>query len=131
MFRAVWAKFTAEFWRGFEQARDEARAKAQPAPLDASPFDGMNVDEVKIVLAAALRGSYDEGVAAEKARIEAILGCEGAKVFAEIAIDLLRGPATGAQAAAVLSRAEADAATRAGAIKSNILDRASSQVTLH
>ena len=120
----AWAKFTAAFW--------EARAKAQPAPLDASPFDGMNVDEVKIVLAAALRGSYDEGVAAEKARVEAILAAPGATLFADLAADLVRGPATAGQAARVLERASADAATRAGLVKSNVLERASADApTLH
>ena len=106
---------------------------AQPTPLDApaNPFEGMSIDEVKTMLAAAIRASFDEGVAAERKRVTKILQAPGAATFREIAMDLVLGPASSAQAAAVLARAEADAATRAGAIKSNILDRASSQVTLH
>jgi hypothetical protein len=125
-------RIRAAFWEGFESARAEARARAQPAPIaPGNAFDGMSVEEIKTVLAAALRGSYDEGVAAEKARVEAILAAPAAAIFPDLAADLVRGPATCEQAITVLARAEADAATRAGAIKSNILDRASSQVTLH
>jgi hypothetical protein len=120
----------AAFRQGFEQARAEARA--QPALIAlGNPFACLNETEVKASIAAAIRGAFDEGVAAERKRIGEILQAPGAATFREIAMDLVLGPASSAQAAGVLARAEADAATRAGAIKSNILDRASSQVTLH
>jgi hypothetical protein len=109
------------------------RHRARPALLaECHPFAGLNEEQVKASIAAALRGSYDAGMAAEKARVEAILQAPGAKTFPEIAADLVLGPASSAQAAGVLARAEADAATRAGIIKSNLLDRASADVpTLH
>ena len=69
-----------------------------------------------------IRGAFDSGVAAERTRIEAILQAPGAKTFPDIAVDLVLGPATGEQAAKVLARADADAATRAGLIKSNLLE---------
>jgi hypothetical protein len=121
--RNLWANFVAEFRRGYA----EARARAQPAQIAADdPF----FDQTMV--AAALRGSFDEGVAAEKARVEAILAAPGASIFPDVAADLVRGPATADQAATVLARCEADAATRAGLIKSNILERASADApTLH
>jgi hypothetical protein len=69
-------------------------------------------------------------VAAERTRTSEILNAPGAATFLEIAVDLALGDATGAQAAAVLSRAEADAATRAGIIKSNPLESANAP-TIH
>ncbi|MGC2784740.1 MAG: hypothetical protein WA397_13105 [Roseiarcus sp.] len=109
------------------------RRRTQPPPLASGhPFEGATEAEIKAALAGAIRGAYDEGVAAEKTRTEAILQASGAKTFPDIAVDLVLGPATGEQAAGVLARAEADAATRAGLIKSNLLDRASADVpTLH
>jgi hypothetical protein len=107
--------------------------RPQPVPLDAGHPLGESEEEVKATLAAAIRGAFDSGVAAEKARVTEILQAPGASgTFMEIAADLVLGPATAAQASAVLARAEADAATRAGAIKSNILERASADApTLH
>jgi len=133
--KAVWAKFTAAFWTGFEQARAQSRARAQPAPDRdlAAEFQAFFASETyKDALAGLIKAAFADGVAAEKARVTEILQAPGASgTFMEIAADLVLGPATAAQASAVLARAEADAATRAGAIKSNILDRASSHVTLH
>jgi hypothetical protein len=106
--------------------------RPQPATFAAGPFAGMSEDDIKSTLAAALRGSFDEGVAAGKARVEAILTAPGAATFREIAMDLVLGPASSAQAVGVLARAEADAATRAGSIKSDLIERASSdQPTIH
>jgi hypothetical protein len=112
--------------------------RAQPplAPPNrdlAAEFQAFFASETyKAALAGVVQGAFADGVAAERTRTSEILNAPGAATFPEIAVDLLLGPATGAQAAAVLSRAEADAATRAGAIKSNILDRASADVpTLH
>jgi hypothetical protein len=108
------------------------KRRTQPPPLPSGhPFEGATEAEIKAALAAALRGAHDEGRAAERKRVAEVLQAPGAALFPDLAIDLALGTATGAQAAAVLARAEADAATRAGAIKSSILDRASSQVTLH
>jgi hypothetical protein len=102
--------------------------RAQPAPVDA---DIARQHELNVALDRLVEKSFAAGVSVERARIAEILNAPGAATFLEIAVDLALGDATGAQAAAVLGRAEADAATRAGAIKSNILDRTSSHVTLH
>jgi len=132
--RTASARFADAFWRGFAQARAEAmaqsaRSAAQPAPLEAGhPFES---EAIKAALIDVVKGAYADGEAAERKRVTEILTVPGASTFREIAMDLVLGPASSAQAAGVLARAEADAATRAGAIKSNILDRASSQVTLH
>jgi hypothetical protein len=131
--KSAWAKFSDAFRRGFEQARAESRASTQPAPDRdlAAAFEAFFACETyKDALAGVVQGAFADGVAAEKARIEAILQAPGAKTFPEIAVDLLLGPATGAQAAAVLSRAEADAASRVGIIKSNLIESANAP-TLH
>jgi hypothetical protein len=62
--RNLLARFAEPFWQD---------ARAQPAPL--APLENMS-EEVKSVLAAALRGSFDEGVAAEKARFAAFFESE-------------------------------------------------------
>jgi hypothetical protein len=122
-------KFLALCAAAFRHGYEAARAKAQP-PL--AGFLGETEDEIKAMLAALIRAAHDEGVAAEKARVSAILTAPGAAMFPDLAADLVRGPATGAQAIAVLARAEADAATRAGLMKSNLLESASADVqTLH
>jgi hypothetical protein len=104
--------------------------RPQSAPLDASPFAGMTSEEIKAELAALIRAAYDEGVQAERKRIGEILQAPGASTFLEIAVELALGNASGTQAAGVLARAEADAATRAAAIKSNLLESAN-VATLH
>jgi hypothetical protein len=106
--------------------------RPQPPPLDApaNPFEGMSIDEVKTMLAAALRGSFDEGAAAEKARVEAILTAPEAAMFTDLAADLVRGPATSDQAIKVLGRAENDAAKRAALLKSSPLESANAP-TIH
>jgi hypothetical protein len=117
--RDLWVRLATWFGR-----------RAQPAPLDAGhPF--FESEDHKAVLAGIIQSALADGARAERTRISEILNAPGAATFLEIAVDLALGDATVAQAAAVLARAEADAATRAGAIKSNILERASSQVTLH
>jgi hypothetical protein len=63
--KAAWANFVAE-------ARARARATTQPT---LAPLEHMS-EEVKAVLASALRGSFDEGVAAEKARFAAFFESE-------------------------------------------------------
>ena len=127
------ARFSDAFWRGFAEARAEARARTQPAPDLAAAFAAYFASETyKAALAGVVQGAFADGVAAEKARIEAILRAPGAATFREIAMDLVLGPASSAQAVGVLARAEADAATRAGSIKSDLLERASSdQPTIH
>jgi hypothetical protein len=118
------AKFAAEFWRGFEQARTEARARAQSAPLDVAHSLFKSEEQSKATLAALIRAAYDSGVAAEKTRIQAILQAPGAATFPDIAVDLVLGPATAAQAAGVLARAETDAAKRASLLKTSLLESA-------
>jgi hypothetical protein len=130
--KAAWTRFAADFRHGFE--RGLAESIAQPAPdrnLSAAFQAFFDSEAYKSALSGVVRGAFADGVAAERTRTSEILNAPGAATFLEIAVDLALGDATGAQAAAVLARAEADAATLAGAIKSNILDRASSQVTLH
>jgi hypothetical protein len=106
--------------------------RAQAAPLDpGNPFAGLSEEQIKATLAAALRGSFDAGVSAERARVSEVLQAHGAALFPSIAIDLALGTATGAQAAAVLSRAETDAAKRAGLLKPVPLESAPSAPTVH
>jgi hypothetical protein len=100
------------------------RHRAEPGPLDEGHSLGEIEEKVKAALAAASRGAFVEGVSAEKARVCAILTAPGAATFPEIAMDLALGAATGAQAVAVLSRAETDAAKRAALLKSSLLERA-------
>jgi hypothetical protein len=94
--------------------------RTQPEPLAAGhPFESA---AIKAALLDVVRGAYADGEAAERKRVTEILTAPGAKTFPEIAVDLALGPATGPQAAGVLARAEGDAATRAGAIRSNLLE---------
>jgi hypothetical protein len=122
--KAAWAEFIGSFWAGY----DAARARAQPALAPGNPFAGLSEDEIKAMIEPAMRAAYVEGVAvgvtAERARVTEILQAPGAAHFLEIAVDLALGQATGEQAIQVLARAEADAATRAGIIKSNMVESA-------
>jgi hypothetical protein len=131
--KAGWARFAAAFRHGYEQAMAEARARTQPAPDRdlVAAFEAFFASETyKDALAGVVQGAFADGVAASRTRIETILRAPGATTFVEIAVDLALGDATAAQAAAVLSRAEADAATRAGIIKSNLLESANAP-TIH
>jgi hypothetical protein len=112
------------FKQGFDAARAEARAKAQPSPLAAALEEFFASESFKAAIAEIIRGAFADGVTAEKARVAEILQAPGAATFPEIAADLVLGPATGEQAVMVLARAEADAATRAGLIKSNLIESA-------
>ncbi len=103
--------------------------RPQPAPLDAGQ-PSFESEPDKAALAGIVQSAYASGMAAERIRIEAILQAPGAATFPDIAIDLVLRPATGAQAAKVLARAESDAAARAAAIKSNLLESANI-ATLH
>jgi hypothetical protein len=99
--RNLLANFVAGFRRGYA----EARAKAQ-RPLDAgTSFDGL-------MIAAALRGSYDSGVTAEKARVAEILQAPGAEELPQLAMFLVLGDATAVQATSILAKAENDASKR-------------------
>jgi hypothetical protein len=66
--KAAWANFVAE-------ARARTHATAHPS---LAPLEHMS-EEVKAVLASALRGSYDEGAAAEKERFAAFFESEAYK----------------------------------------------------
>lgn len=109
------------FLHGYEQARAQSRVKQQPL---LGYFQGLNEAQIMTMIELAARRAHDAGVSAEKARVGAILTAPGAATFLEIAADLVLGPATGEQAVMVLARAEADAATRAGLIKSNLIESA-------
>jgi hypothetical protein len=105
--------------------------RARPAPrAPGNPFAGLNETEVKASIAAALRAAHDEGAKAERSRIEAILTAPGAAMFPDLAADLLRGPASAAQAIAVLDRTETDAAKRAALLKLSPLESANAP-TIH
>jgi hypothetical protein len=126
--KSTMSRFGEAFWQSFYEARAESRARAQSALFDAGhPF--FESEAIKAALIDVVRGAYADGVQAERKRVETILQAPGASTFLEIAADLAVGPATAAQAAAVLARAEADAATRAAAIKSNLLE--STRAVLH
>ena len=105
--------------------------RAQPAPLDAGhPF--FESEAIKAALIDVVKGAYADGEAAERKRVTEILTAPGAQELPELAADLVLGPATGAQAASVLARAETDAAKRAGLMKSPLESASSGHVpTLH
>jgi hypothetical protein len=112
MFRAVWAKFTAAFWTGFEQARAEARARAQsarsaaqPAPPDADhPF--LASAEFKTALATIIKDAFSDGVAAERKRIAEVLQAPGVASYPLLAFELAIDGASVAQVSAVIARSE-------------------------
>jgi hypothetical protein len=118
-------RIAASFWGGFDAARAEARAKAQ-TPLASALEEFFASAAFKSAIAQIIKGSFEDGAAAEKARVSAILTAPGSSTFPEIAIDLALGSAPGAQAVGVLERAQSDAATRAGAIRSNLLEATAS-----
>jgi hypothetical protein len=93
--------------------------RAQSTPLDAGQpcFES---EDYKAALIDVVRAAFAVGVASEKARVEAVLTARGAAMFPDLAADLVRGPATAAQAIAVFNRAESDAATRAALLKSSL-----------
>ena len=72
----------------------------------------MNVEEIKTVLAAAIRGAHDEGASTERARIAEILQAPGAEELPQLAMFLVLGDATAVQATSILAKAEADASKR-------------------
>jgi hypothetical protein len=125
--KAAMAKFTAEFWRGFDAARAKAITKAQPAPLD-HPFFASA--EFRNAIATIITAAFADGAASERKRVCEVLNAPGAALFPTIAIDLAQGDATAAQAACVLARAETDAATRATLLKSSPLESANAP-TIH
>jgi len=74
MFRAVWARFSAEFWRGYAEARAQSKAKAQ-APLTSDhPF--FESPEFRQWISTTIKDAYDEGVQHERARIAAAWAAE-------------------------------------------------------
>jgi hypothetical protein len=123
--KAASARFADAFLARIRGSSSGIGTRAQPAP--ATPFES---EAVKAALIDVVRAAYADGVAAERARTYEILNAPGAATFLEIAADLVLGPASSAQAARVLARAEADAATRAGIIKSNLLESANAP-TIH
>jgi hypothetical protein len=87
--------------------------RAQPAPFaPGNPFAGLNETEVKASIAAAIRGAFDSGVAAERARVAEILQAPGAEELPQLAMFLVLGDATAVQADSILAKAENDASKR-------------------
>ena len=123
--KSAWGKFAAEFWRGCGEAWAESVARAQPA-LAGHPFEGQSEEEIKATL---IRGTFDEGVQAERKRIGEIMAVPGASRFADLAVDLAVGGATAAQVAAVLSRTEVNVQARLHPTESSALESATP--TLH
>jgi hypothetical protein len=103
--------------------------RAQPVPLDASPFAGMTSEEIKTVLAATLRGAHDEGRAAERKRIAEVLQAPGVASYPLLAFELAIDGASVAQVAKVISRAEVAVQARLHPTESSPLE--SSTPTLH
>ena len=87
--------------------------RAQSAPLAPdNPFAGLSEEEVKASIAAAIRGAFDSGVAAERARVTEILQAPGAEELPQLAMFLVLGDATAVQATSILAKAENDASKR-------------------
>jgi hypothetical protein len=114
-FKAVWAKFTAAFWTGFEQARAQSRAWAQPAPDRdlAAAFEAFFASaKYKDALAGLIKAAFADGVASERARVAEILQAPGAEELPQLAMFLVLGDATAVQATSILAKAENDASKR-------------------
>jgi hypothetical protein len=126
--RNLWVRLADAFWTGFESARAEAKANAQPSPLVAY-FAGLNETEVEAMIAAALRGAHDEGVTAEKARVTEILQAPDAEELPQLAMFLVLGDATAVQATSILAKAENDASKRVTMMRAQQIEPAIT--TLH
>jgi hypothetical protein len=107
----AWAKFSSAFWEGFESARAEARAKAQPATL-APDHQFFASEQFRAAIATIIKDAFDEGNAAEKARVAEILQAPGAEELPQLAMFLVLGDATAVQATSILAKAENDASKR-------------------
>jgi hypothetical protein len=125
------ATIAADFWRGFEKGMSQpARSAAQPAPLDEShPF--VASDQFKATIAAALRGSFDEGADAERKRIGDVLQAPGVATYPLLAFELAIGGATVAQVAKIIARTEVHVQARLHPTEPSPLESSSSSPTLH
>jgi hypothetical protein len=103
--------FCADAFRhGYEEARAQSGARAQPAPL--AGFLGETEDEIKATIASGLRGAFDAGRQVERDRIAEILQASGAEELPQLAMFLVLGDATAVQATSILAKAENDASKR-------------------
>ena len=64
-------RIRASFWDGFDAARAEARAKAQPSPLAAALEEFFASAPFKAAIAEIITAAFEDGVRAERARIAA------------------------------------------------------------
>jgi hypothetical protein len=97
------------FRHGYEQARAEARAKAQP-PL--GYFAGLNEAQIMTMIELAARRAHAAGAQAERTRIAEILKLPGAHRHPRLAASLALAEIISAdQAAQALAVAESDALT--------------------
>jgi hypothetical protein len=117
-----------------------ARRRRSPQPPKAAPDRDLVAAEVhsffasetyKDALGGLIKAAFADGQDAERKRVSEVLNAPGAALFPTVAMDLALGAASGAQAAAVLTRAETDAAKRAGLMKSNPLESSSGAPTVH
>jgi hypothetical protein len=110
--KSVSARFADAFWRGFDEARAEsvaraqpARSAAQPAPPDADhPF--LASAEFKTALATIIKDAFSDGVAAERKRIAEVLQAPGVASYPLLAFELAIDGASVAQVSAVIARTE-------------------------
>jgi hypothetical protein len=128
MMRKFLAFCAAAFRHGYEQARAEAGARAQPAPIAGHPL-GETEDQIKSTIEAALRGAHDEGVSAERKRIAEVLQAPGVASYPLLAFELAIDGATPAQVAMVISRTEVAVQARLRPTESSPLE--SSTPTIH
>jgi hypothetical protein len=67
-------RIRASFWDGFDAARASARAKAQPSPLASALEEYFASAPFKAAISMLIKNSFEDGVAAERARIAAAWG---------------------------------------------------------
>jgi hypothetical protein len=104
--KAASARFADAFWRGFDEARAESVARAQPAPLDTGHPLGESEEQIKATLAALIRGAFDEGVQAERKRIAEVLQAPGVASYPLLAFELTIDGVSVAQISTVIARME-------------------------
>jgi hypothetical protein len=70
------------------------------------PFEGQSEEQIKATIAAALRGAFDSGASAERARVAEILQAPGAEELPQLAMFLVLGDATAVQATSILAKVD-------------------------
>jgi hypothetical protein len=117
-------RIRASFWTGFDAARAEARAKAEPSPLASALEEYFASAGFKNAIAEIIKGSFEDGVAAERKRIAEVLQAPGVASYPMLAFELAIDGATVAQVAAVISRTEVNVQARIHPTESSPLESA-------